>query len=137
MLTNQFSYPSNGNKLEVIIQLPLESQLYVKKGGWGSLSSFCITDSVFFSMLDSGLEENLNSSWSFKQAAFTFCLPSYSSYLMILLEDDLPGPFPFGKYALKVTIYLSQTTRREFFRALLNFVADKKSSLRRQAQLAI
>ena len=72
-----------------------------KKRGWGSLSSFCITDSLFFSMLESGLEENLNSSWSFKQAAFTFCLPSYSSYLMILLEDNLPGPLPIGQVRLK------------------------------------
>ena len=50
---------------------------------------------------NAGLEKkNLNCSVSYGQAAVTFCLPgatSCSSKELILLEDDLPVPFPFSK----------------------------------------
>ena len=42
---------------------------------------------------------------------------------MIFLEDDFPRPLPKGKWALQFLaqqeIYLSQTTGRDLFRALL------------------
>ena len=65
---------------------------------------------------------NLNSSLSFRQAAFTFRLPrtiSCSSWIMILLEDDLPGPLTieqvsFKSYLPSKKIYLSRTTGQDF-----------------------
>ena len=44
---------------------------------------------------------------------------------MILLEDDLPRPFPIGQVSSKGNlpdekIYLSQTIGRDLFRALLS-----------------
>ena len=65
---------------------------------------------------------NLNSSLSFGQAALTFRLPrtiSCSSWIMILLEDDLPGPLTieqvsFKSYLPSKKIYLSRTTGQDF-----------------------
>jgi len=66
---------------------------------------------------------NLNSSLPFGQAALTFRLPrtiSCSSWIMILLKDDLPGPWTieqvrFKSYLPSKKIYLSQTTGQDFF----------------------
>ena len=47
-----------------------------------------------------GLEKNLNSSWSFGQAVLTFCLPRATpclSELMIFTENDLPGFLSTGQ----------------------------------------
>ena len=62
----------------------------------------------------SGLQKNLkmNSILSFGQAALTFCFPGATSYL--------PGPslseqVNFKSYLLSKKIYLSQTTKSDFF----------------------
>lgn len=72
---------------------------------------------------------NFNSSLSFGQAAFTFRLPrtiSCSSWIMILLENDLPGPLTieqvsFKSYLPSKKIYLSETTGQDFFLVLMKW----------------
>ena len=62
----------------------------------------------------------------FGQAFLTFYLPvatSCSSLLMILPEDDFPGPSPIGQVSKKrflpsKKIYLSPTTQWDFFKPL-------------------
>lgn len=69
------------------------------------------------SILESGLQKTWISAGPLSKQLSHFACLFYSSYLMILLEDDLLCPCPLRKSALKVTICLSRTTRRDFFRA--------------------
>ena len=61
---------------------------------------FATHDIHIFNPHMAGLEKkNMNFSVSFEQAVLTCGLPvaiSCSSWLMILLEDDLPIPLPIG-----------------------------------------
>ena len=64
-------------------------------------------------MQGSKKKKNLNCSVSYGQAAVTFCLPGATSCSfkeLILLEDDLPLPFPFSKSDLKVTYIANKST---------------------------
>ena len=70
-----------------------------------------------FRLTPQGSKKNVNTSLSFEQAALTFCLPgatSFSSQLMVLLEEGLPGPsVSLKRYLASKKIDLFQPTGRD------------------------